>query len=201
MSPNPNRDRRILLVLIILLLVSISYLALQTASYFGGSWQLVSGHGNPTFGDQGREPFSLQVAERSAYQNEDFGVIRGGKLFFKPRKVEEVNVVSPPPPVKVELPKPQPPEQTEPKEIPSQEEKPKDPIPQPEPPKPTCPYIVSGILWGEPSSAILVNKATQKSQTVRVGSVVGDFTVIAIEQDSVLVQSEAAEFKLKLGGM
>lgn len=204
MSPNPNRDRRILLVLIILLLVSISYLALQTASYFGGSWQFVSGHEMQPTGGQGRETFSVQLPERMDYINENFEAIRAGKLFFKPwNVVEEVVVVpSKPAPVKVKPPKTTVEPETKKPEVNPHAEQPKEePVPQPEPPKPTCPYIVSGILWGEPPFAILVNQETRKSQTVQVGTVLGHFTVKAIERDSVLVQGVDAEFKLELGGM
>jgi hypothetical protein len=198
MSPNPNRDRRILLVLIILLLVSISYLSLQAASYFGGGWQFVSGQGNQPLGGQGREVFSLQVPERTDYMHENFSAIRGGKLFFKPRKVELV-VTPPEPPDQINPIKPVDPQETDLIHTPPDQSEEK--VDLPPPPKPTCPYVVSGILWGDVSSAILVNKATQKSQTVRVGTVLGDFTVMAIDRDSVLVQSAEAEFKLKLGGM
>lgn len=199
MAQNHNRNRRILFVLIILLLVSISYLALQAASYWGGSWQLVSGSGNATPRPGGSEPFSIQPPGRSDYPAENFGAVRGGRLFFKPRQAEETAAVPGKDRETVPAEPPIPPPASP--QIPPEEPAKPEPIALPEPPKPTCPYFVSGILWGDSSVAILVHRETKKGETVRVGTAIGNYTVKMIERDSVTIQSTEAEFKLELGGM
>lgn len=172
MAQRNNRTRRILLILIILLLGSISYLALEASIYYEGQWQAVQGSGIRP-GSQNPQEFQVTLPMKKSYAENHWDVIREGRLFFEPEPV-----VQPPEYIKPNL-----------------------PIQQPVfPSKPTCPWILLGVLYSSDSSAILANRLNKESQVVWVGTKLGEFEVVEIEKDYVLVESPEAEFKLELGG-
>lgn len=181
MKSNQTRNRRVFLFLLVLLLVSLSVLALEYTTYSGGGWQTVQGQGLSQT-NQNKQPFIVPVPSRPIVTEDNWEIVREGRLFFLPLPVEDE--------VSEELP--------DVIEISEPFEHIVTPV---ETPKPTCPFVVAGIMMGKESTAILVNKSTQKSQTVKVGSSVDKFEVVEIEKSYVLVKSSEADFKLELGGM
>lgn len=174
MAQKNNQTRRILLILIILLLGSISYLALEASIFYEGQWQAVQGSGIRP-GSQNPQEFQVTLPMKKRYAKNHWDVIREGRLFFEPESV----VV-------------QPTQHTERSNQPD--------VKQPVPAKPTCPWVLLGVLYSSDSMAILAHQNSQESQTVRVGTRLGEFEVVEIQNDYVLVQSPDAEFKLELGG-
>lgn len=173
MAQKNSQMRRILLVLIILLLGSISYLALEASLYYEGQWQAVQGSGVRPQVHQ-VEPITISLPEKQSYSGQHWDVIRQGRLFFEPQPVNQAPKVQ------------RPSQPTYQKTV--------------EPPKPTCPWVLLGVLYSSDSTAILGNKQSQTSQTVKVGSILEEFEVMEIHRDHVLVKSPEAEFKLELGG-
>lgn len=203
MPRSSNKLRKILLFLTVLLLISVAYLALELATYYEGSWQGVSGaklRHNPKANQQALE---LKVADRVSYPAGYWDIVRGGKLFVKPLPPAPTPEPMPAPePQPTPAPAPEPTPQPAPEPAPQPEPQ---PVQQPEPPKPSCPYTVTGIIWPKntdapPATAILANTQNQTSQTVRTGSKLGDFEVLQIAKEYVLVKKGDAEFKLELGG-
>lgn len=203
MRQSSNNLRKILLFLTVLLLISIAYLALEFATYYEGSWQGVSGAKVRHHAKGNQQAFEVKVADRVDYPAGYWDIVRGGRLFVKPLPAAPAPEPQPAPQPAPE-PAPTPTPTPEPAPQPAPEPKPQ-PVPQPEPPKPTCPYTVTGIIWPKnsdapPATAILANSQNQSSQTVRVGSKLGDFEVLQIAKEYVLVKNGDAEFKLELGG-
>ncbi len=174
MMQNNKKYRRIFLLLILLLLISISYLALEISVFYEGRWQLVQGQGEFQFSKE-QSSFELTLPTKWNYREDEWEILRNGKLFFKPLPVLPKN--------------------------PNQPDTGVDTGAVMEIPKPTCPWNVVGVLLGNEAKAILVHEKTQESQTVIVGSTMGEFEVIEIKKESVLVKSSEAEFKLELGGL
>lgn len=179
MKANVTRNRRIFLGMLVLLLVSSAYLALEISLYYEGAWQGVQVQG--LVGTATGKTFTVEVPERQNYADEDWDIVRDGQLFFKSLPV----VVDVETPDDTFVPPPYVPEETV----------------TYVPPKPTCPLVVTGIMLGEQATAILANKQSQMSQTARVGTRLGEFEVIEIARDYVLVKGLDTEFKLEYGGM
>ncbi|MCK4257733.1 MAG: hypothetical protein KAX49_02075 [Halanaerobiales bacterium] len=170
---NHKMNRRIFLLLILLLLISLSYLALEISIYYEGGWQLVQGQEGFLTPNE-KSPFIVKLPSKQVYDEDEWDVLRNGKLFFKLLPVQQNNnqqITDTNPGLIIEL------------------------------PKPVCLWNVVGVLLGNEAKAIMEHKENHISQTVTVGSKLEEFEVIEIKKESVLVKSSEAEFRLELGGM
>ncbi|AZR72572.1 hypothetical protein BBF96_03730 [Anoxybacter fermentans] len=174
MKDRNSRNRRILLLLIFILLISISYLALEFSIYVDGRWQIVQGQEIGVKTNKDIETLKIELPKKIDYGNDYWNVLREGRLFFKSLPEKRTVPTNP---------------------------QPKD---QPVTPvtliKPVCPWVAVGVLLGEEPTAILAHKQNQTSQTVKVGDKLGEYEVMQIEKDFVLLKSPDGEFKLELGG-